>query len=227
MATDLKRVATNGSKRKASELFDEDSIAVEIPKELVKKRKVPQMSKGWAYIDPEMERQRQEEAEKDRLLKQLQRDGRLGTDIKVDRPKYPSRSAKMVEKIKTSLSTTGKPKTTNEHELKPAKQGVLSRVSGSLKRKPSTATTSMTSSEKRKSTLSTASSSLRQSTLSFQARSVSGTSGKALLGRTTSNTSAASSSKASTAAASKRNSVMSKISSKRNSTVRVVEPEDD
>lgn len=224
MATDLKRVATNGSKRKASELFDDDSITMEIPKELVKKRKVPQMSKGWAYIDPEMERQRQEEAEKDRLLKQLQRDGRLGADIKVDRPKYPSRSAKMVEKIKTSLSTTGKPKATNEHELKPVKQGMLSRVSGSLKRKPSTATASMTTSEKRKSTLSTASSSLRQSTLSFQARSVSGTSGEALLGRTTSNTSAASSS---AAAASKRNSVMSKISSKRNSTVRVVEPEEE
>ena len=117
MAMNLKRTASGSSKRKASELYvDVHSMEVEVPKELIKKRKVPQMSKGWAYVDDDMERQRVEEAEKDRELKRLQRDG-LIPDIQVSRPKYPSRSAnaaaaaatagrRVVEKVKTMASSS-------------------------------------------------------------------------------------------------------------------------
>ncbi|KAL1301507.1 hypothetical protein AAFC00_005750 [Neodothiora populina] len=218
MAWGLKNTATGGSKRKASELFDEAAGPVEIPKELVKKRKVPQMSKGWAYVDEDMERQRLEEAEKDRELKRLQREGLVDTDISIQRPKYPSRSARAVEKIKNLASSSkGKSKKDDSDEPKINKPSVLSRMSGSLKRKSSQVPSS-SASEKRKSTLSTASGSLRQSTLSFQARTVSGASGEALLGRPGSRAS-----QDSTSTAAKARSVKSK----RASTVRMINDDDE
>lgn len=220
MATNLKKVASGASKRKVNELFDDDLTPIEIPKELVKKRKVPQMSKGWVYVDEEWERLRQEEAMKDKELQRLQREGIVAADLAIKRPKYPGRGAKMVEKVKASVTfskSKSSKKDKDEDEPKLNKPSMLSRVSGSIRRPGSSSSTSI--SEKRKSTLSTASASLRQGTITFQSRNVSGASGEALLGRTASNTSA-------TDKSAKRNSYMSRTSSKRNSTVRVVTEDD-
>ena len=245
MAMNLKRTASGASKRKAGEL-DGDTLEIEIPKELIKKRKVPQMAKGWAYVDEDMERQRREEAEKDKQLRLLQREGRVAEDVKILRPKYPSRSAvasaaaaetgrKFVTKAKdiiASAKTSTKDKGTtstrarsntlnDEDEPKPNKPGILSRGIGSIKRRGSQASAIVN--EKRRSTLST-NSSLRQSTLNFQQpqqRNTSGASGEALL-PSSSRTSAADN-------AAKRASFMSLASakSKRASTVRLVENDDD
>lgn len=205
MATNLKKVASGASKRKVNELFDDDLTPIEIPKELVKKRKVPQMSKGWVYVDEEWERLRQEEAMKDKELQRLQREGIIAADLAIKRPKYPGRGAKMVEKVKASVTFTKSKssKKDDQDEPKLNKPSMLSRVSGSIRRPNSSASTSTP--EKRKSTLSTAAS-FRQSTITFQPR-------------TASNTSA-------TDKAANRNSYMSRASSKRNSTVRVVTEDD-
>lgn len=233
MAMNLKRTASGASKRKVSELFDAaHGIEVEIPKELVKKRKVPQMSKGWAYIDEDMERQRIEEAEKDKALRRLQREGLL-PEIEIARPKYKdlkggrataaaavSAGKKAMEKVKTMASGKGKGKEPaktsykpDEDEPKVVKPGVMNRVSGSIRRRvmPESDFT-----DKRKSAISM-SSSFRQSTINFQPRSVSGASGEALLERPKSSSSLSDK-------ALKRSSVISRTSTKgkRASTVRLV-----
>lgn len=252
MASDLVQRTVSNNKRKASSLFDGKDPLISFPKELIKKRKVPQMSKGWAYVDEDMERQRKEEAEKDRLLKQLQRDGVVGEDINIQRPKYPSRGTKMVEKIRTTLTgggaSGGRPKSSSsskserpsssksakEDELKLNKSSIMSRVSGSIRgqRKAvggGSSGAAGAAAEKRKSLLSAAGS-LRQSKLNFGGGAVA----SAAAGRSVSGASGeallerrgSSASKASKVE--KRASVISKASksSKRASTVRVVGPDE-
>lgn len=221
MATDLKLTASGVNKRKASEVLD-DALAgapVELVKELKKKRKVPQMTKGWAYVDEEMERHRLEEAEKDKELRRLQREGVLA-DVNVSRPKYPSRSAagKVFDKIKTTV-THSKIKAVKQEvdEPKPHKKSMISRMSGSFKRNEQDAAEGAV---KRRSVLTTTGS-LRQSTISFQPRNVSSGSGEALIEPPLSSSSAK-------AKSSKRNSLMSRTSSlKRRSTVRMVTEDDE
>lgn len=175
--------------------------------DLKKKRKVPQMSKGWAYQDPEWEAIRQAEAAKDKKLRDLQRDGVIA-DVKISRPKYPSRGtvSKAIDKFKTTVSSN--------------KTKAIKRLSGSFKRDEAV---SADASLKRVSTISTTGGSLRQSKISFQSRNVSGGSGEALIPRPTSSGSSASKAK--------RNSIMSrtssKKSSKRQSTVRMVTEDDE
>lgn len=214
MASDLKRVASSASnKRGVSEAkFDDEATAI-IP-ELIKKRKVPKMTKGWVYVDEEMEQKRKEEEALDRELVRLQREGVINEKIveklNDSRPRYPGRGSmkKAIDKAKSKFSapstvsaaaaaatttTISSSSGSKSRRAKPTNndngarddvvetKSMLSRMSSTLKRKPSTSASSslaVTVSEKRKSAISVkttasapaAGGSLKQSTLNFAKR---------------------------------------------------------
>lgn len=120
-----------GMKRKVGEFFGA-TPAVEVDKELFKKRKVPQMSKGWVYVDETMEKARVEEARKDKEIARLQKQGILPADLEVKKTtttttmiKDKNGARRFVEKVTTRM-TGHKPKATPEK--KPQKLGRLSSI---------------------------------------------------------------------------------------------------
>lgn len=157
-----------GLKRKAAEVLDEPSIAEQLRALLAKKRKVRQFSKGWVYVDSDMEAARQEEAALDKEIARLQREVKMDPNkasitMAVSKRKE-KKGAKQVlvkfeEKVKTKI-TGPKPKQ-NDIPKEHKRSSMLGRLSGSLRRAQEEVQPS--AKEKRKSA-----SSFRQSTLSFQ-----------------------------------------------------------
>ncbi|KAH0144685.1 SET domain-containing protein, partial [Aureobasidium melanogenum] len=120
-----------GMKRKVGEFFGA-TPAVEVDKDLFKKRKVPQMSKGWVYVDETMEKTRIEEARKDKEIARLQKQGILPADLEVKKTtttttvtKDKNGARRFVQKVTTRM-TGHKPKATPEK--KPQKLGRLSSI---------------------------------------------------------------------------------------------------
>lgn len=126
-----------GMKRKVGEFFGA-TPQVEVDKELFKKRKVPQMSKGWVYVDEEMEKTRLEEAHKDKEIARLQKEGIISADLQVKKttitttPMKSKNGARRFVKKVTTRMTGHKPKSTPEQSSK--KLHKLSRLS-SIKHK--------------------------------------------------------------------------------------------
>jgi histone-lysine N-methyltransferase ASH1L len=110
-----------GMKRKVNEFFGATAVpAVAVDQELFKKRKVPRMSKGWAYIDDEMEKTRVEEALKDKEIARLQKEGILPADLEVKKTttttavtKNKNGARRFVQKVTTRM-TGHRPKPTPE-----------------------------------------------------------------------------------------------------------------
>lgn len=123
-----------GMKRKVGEFFGA-TPAVEVDKELFKKRKVPQMSKGWVYVDDTMEKTRIEEARKDKEIARLQKQGILPADLEVKKTtttttvtKDKNGARRFVQKVTTRM-TGHRPKATPEAPSKRAqKPGRLSSI---------------------------------------------------------------------------------------------------
>lgn len=123
-----------GMKRKVGEFFGA-APAVDINKELFKKRKVPQMSKGWVYVDEDMERTRIEEARKDKEIARLQKEGVLPADLEVKKTittttvtKDKGGARRFVKKVTTRM-TGHRPKATPEAPSKKLqKPGRLSSI---------------------------------------------------------------------------------------------------
>ncbi|KAI4726451.1 SET domain-containing protein [Aureobasidium sp. EXF-10728] len=123
-----------GMKRKVGEFFGA-TPAVEVDKELFKKRKVPQMSKGWVYVDDTMEKTRIEEARKDKEIARLQKQGILPADLEVKKTtttttvtKDKNGARRFVQKVTTRM-TGHRPKATPEAPSKKAqKPGRLSSI---------------------------------------------------------------------------------------------------
>ncbi|KAG9960253.1 SET domain-containing protein, partial [Aureobasidium melanogenum] len=120
-----------GMKRKVGEFFGA-TPAAEVDKDLFKKRKVPQMSKGWVYVDETMEKARIEEARKDKEIARLQKQGILPADLEVKKTtttttvtKDKNGARRFVKKVTTRM-TGHKPKATPEK--KPQKLGRLSSI---------------------------------------------------------------------------------------------------
>ncbi|KAG9530559.1 SET domain-containing protein, partial [Aureobasidium melanogenum] len=120
-----------GMKRKVGEFFGA-TPAAEVDKDLFKKRKVPQMSKGWVYVDETMEKTRIEEARKDKEIARLQKQGILPADLEVKKTtttttvtKDKNGARRFVQKVTTRM-TGHKPKATPEK--KPQKLGRLSSI---------------------------------------------------------------------------------------------------
>jgi histone-lysine N-methyltransferase ASH1L len=112
-----------GMKRKVGEFFGA-TPAVEVDKELFKKRKVPQMSKGWVYVDDTMEKTRIEEARKDREIARLQKEGVIPANLAVKKTtttttvtKDKSGARRFVQKVTTKM-TGKKPQATPETSSK-------------------------------------------------------------------------------------------------------------
>lgn len=129
-----------GMKRKVGEFFGA-TPAVEVDKELFKKRKVPQMSKGWVYVDDTMEKTRIEEARKDKEIARLQKQGVIPADLAVKKTtttttvtKNQSGARRFVQKVTTRMTGT-KPKATPE----PKKIQKLGRLSSIKKQEVSRA----------------------------------------------------------------------------------------
>jgi histone-lysine N-methyltransferase ASH1L len=122
-----------GMKRKVGEFFGA-TPAVEVDKELFKKRKVPQMSKGWVYVDDTMEQTRIEEARKDKEIARLQKEGVIPAHLAVKKTtttttvtKDKSGARRFVQKVTTRM--TGKrPQATPEASKKVQKLGRLSSI---------------------------------------------------------------------------------------------------
>ncbi|KAI5209354.1 hypothetical protein AUEXF2481DRAFT_616729 [Aureobasidium subglaciale EXF-2481] len=122
-----------GMKRKVGEFFGAIP-AVEVDKELFKKRKVPQMSKGWVYVDDTIEKTRIEEARKDKEIARLQKEGILPANLEVKKTitttavtKDKNGARRFVQKVTTRM-TGHKPKGTPEATKKVQKLGRLSSV---------------------------------------------------------------------------------------------------
>jgi len=146
-------------KRKAPEVLDTPSDADLLRSLLTKKRKVRQFSKGWVYVDSNMEAARQEEAALDKEIARLKREG-VFDQVTTEIPKKQTTSKakakevveKLEEKIKSKMSKTKEKMVHQDDEPKESRRSsIYSRLSGSVK-----------DGEKRKSIAS-----LRQSTLSF------------------------------------------------------------
>ncbi|GAB7353591.1 hypothetical protein MBLNU459_g4014t1 [Dothideomycetes sp. NU459] len=220
-----------GLKRKAAE--DSESAAEQLRALLSKKRKVKQFSKGWVYVDEDMEAARQEEAALDREIARLQRQVDLApakeltkASISTAKDKKGTKKviAKFEEKVKTKMTSQKSKKDDIPKEVK--RTSMLGRLSGSLRR--TNEEVRLSAKEKRKS-----SASLRQSTLSFHRVDSTGSGDqKGLLDRpATSASLRRSMSNAKNSLMSRRGSTkvkpVSDEGAKRNSTLRVVEGDDE
>ncbi|TIA80531.1 SET domain-containing protein [Aureobasidium pullulans] len=130
-----------GMKRKVGEFFGA-TPTVEVDQGLFKKRKVPQMSKGWVYVDDSIEQTRIEEARKDKEIARLQKEGILPADLQVKKTttttavtKDKNGARRFVQKVTTRM-TGHRPKATPEAPSKKIQK--LGRLS-SIKQKESPA----------------------------------------------------------------------------------------
>ncbi|KAH0182988.1 SET domain-containing protein, partial [Aureobasidium melanogenum] len=76
----IEEQVASGTKRKVGGIFGAAS-AVETIEVLSKKRKVPRMSKGWVYVDDDMEKIRAQEARNDREIARLRKEGLLSAKL--------------------------------------------------------------------------------------------------------------------------------------------------